>query len=151
MLTCLAEFSESLRLGRVDHGRDPTVMGRADIVAFTNRLAHKQRTGKISAWKQVAVARDVRRFLGDIRPLGLTRPRPARGWPARERGAVAPGRPRRGRGRWPGPRAPTQWLREREVAPLGNEFWPHLARFGAGSGNEFWPHLETLVGGWRTA
>jgi integrase len=82
MLICLAEFSESLRLGRVDHGRDPTVLGRADIVAFTNRLAHKQRTGKISAWKQVAVARDVRRFLGDIRPLGLTRPgQPAAGLP----------------------------------------------------------------------
>jgi integrase len=82
MLTCLAEFSQSLRLGRVDHGTDPTVLGRGDIVAFTNRLAHQQRTGKISAWKQVAVARDVRRFLGDIRPLGLTRPgQPAAGLP----------------------------------------------------------------------
>jgi integrase len=82
MLTCLAELSQSLRLGRVDHGTDPTVLGRGDIVAFTNRLAHKQRTGTISAWKQVAVARDVRRFLGDIRPLGLTRPgQPAAGLP----------------------------------------------------------------------
>jgi integrase len=80
MLTCLAEFSQSLRLGRLDHGHDPAALGRGDIVAFTNRLAHQQRTGKISAWKQVAVARDVRRFLDDIRPLGLTRPgQPAAG------------------------------------------------------------------------
>jgi len=74
MLISLGELSQSLRLGRADHGHDPAALGRADIVAFTNRLAHKQRTGQISAWKQVNVARDVRRFLGDIRPLGLTQP-----------------------------------------------------------------------------
>jgi integrase len=80
MLISLGEFSQSLRLGRADHGQDPAVLGRADIVAFTNRLAHKQRTGAISVWKRVTICRDVRRFLGDIRPLGLTRPgQPAAG------------------------------------------------------------------------
>jgi integrase len=74
MLISLGEFSQSLRLGHADHCHDPAVLGRADIVAFTNRLAYKQRTGAISAWKRVTICRDVRRFLGDIRPLGLTRP-----------------------------------------------------------------------------
>jgi integrase len=74
MLISLGEFSQSLHLGRADHGHDPAVLGRADIVAFTNRLAYKQRTGQFSANKRVTICRDVRRFLGDIRPLGLTRP-----------------------------------------------------------------------------
>lgn len=57
-----------------DHGEDPAALSRRDIIAFTNRLAHHERTGKISVNMRVQACRDARRFLTDIRALGLTRP-----------------------------------------------------------------------------
>jgi integrase len=70
----LGELSASLRLTRADQGEDPAALSRRDIVAFTNRLAHQQRTGQISDKMRVRSCRAIRRFLADIRAIGLTRP-----------------------------------------------------------------------------
>jgi integrase len=75
-------LSTSLRLSRDDRGDDPAALSRRDILTFTNRLAHQQRTGAISELQRLTAARDARRFLVDIRALGLTRPGgPAAGLP----------------------------------------------------------------------
>ncbi len=70
----LAELSTMLRLTRVDHGLDPTDLGRADIVAFLTRLGHLEQTGTLSAHRRLQIARHVRTVLRDARDLGLTRP-----------------------------------------------------------------------------
>jgi integrase len=70
----VGQLSACLRETRPDHGADPAVLGRRDIIAFTNRLAHHERTGKISVKMRVQACRDARRFLTDIRAMGLTRP-----------------------------------------------------------------------------
>ncbi len=70
----LGELSASLRLTRADQAEDPTALSRRDIVAFTNRLAHQQRTGQISEKMRLRSCRALRRFLADIRAMGLTRP-----------------------------------------------------------------------------
>lgn len=67
-------MSACLRETRPDHGEDPAALSRSDIIAFTNRLAHRERTGTISANMRVLACRDARRFLADTRALGLTRP-----------------------------------------------------------------------------
>ena len=41
-------LGNSLRLHRPDEGMHPAVLGRADIVAFLNRLKHQESTGLIS-------------------------------------------------------------------------------------------------------
>jgi len=69
----LGELSASLRLTRDDRGEDPAALSRRDIVAFTNRLAHQQRTGQISEKKRLRYCRALRQFLADIRAMGLTR------------------------------------------------------------------------------
>ena len=45
----LGRLSASLRLQRDDQGMDPTLLGRGDIVAFLNRLAHLGRVSKVIA------------------------------------------------------------------------------------------------------
>ena len=70
----VGQLSVCLRETRPDHGEDPAALSRRDIIAFTNRLAHHERTGTISANMRVQACRDARRFLADIRALGLTRP-----------------------------------------------------------------------------
>lgn len=81
-IKAVTHLSESLRLSRDDHGVDATVLGRADIVTFTNRLAHHRRTCMISEKTQLNTLRRVRRLLEDLRALGMTRPRePAAGLP----------------------------------------------------------------------
>ncbi len=70
----LGELSAGLRLTRADQGEDPAALSRRDIVAFTNRLAHQQRTGQISEQIRLRSCRALRRFLADIRAMGLTRP-----------------------------------------------------------------------------
>ena len=58
-------------------------MGRADILAFTSRLAHLQRTGQMTFRTRLRVTRRVFRFLGDLHVLGMTGPgQPAAGLPA---------------------------------------------------------------------
>lgn len=74
VVAVVRELSDALRLGRDDHGEDPTKLGRGDIMAVTNRLAHKERVGTLTPYMRVVLCRHLRRFLADIRPLGLTRP-----------------------------------------------------------------------------
>ncbi len=73
-VSVVGQLSACLRETRQDHGVDPAALGRRDIIAFTNRLAHHERTGRISIKIRVRACRDARRFLADIRALGLTRP-----------------------------------------------------------------------------
>ncbi|MEA5456929.1 hypothetical protein SPF06_19580 [Sinomonas sp. JGH33] len=70
----LGHLSWSLQHGRPDHGLVLDDLGRADILRFTNRLAHLERSGEISGNKRNSISRRVRRFLEDIRAFGLTRP-----------------------------------------------------------------------------
>jgi integrase len=70
----VGQLSACLQETRPDHGEGPAALSRRDIIAFTNRLAHHERTGKISIKMRVRACRDARRFLADIRAMGLTRP-----------------------------------------------------------------------------
>lgn len=82
VLAAVKELSEVLRVARDDHGEHPSKLGRGDIMTVTNRLAFKERTGKITPYTRVVLSRHLRRFLADIRPLGLTRPEgPSAGLP----------------------------------------------------------------------
>jgi integrase len=69
----LVMLSASLRLQRDDQGMDPTRLGRPDIVAFLNRLAHLEGGGKISAYQRRKMIRHAGKLLRDCRALGLTR------------------------------------------------------------------------------
>jgi integrase len=81
-INAATHLSESLRHCRDDHGIDATLLSRADIVTFTNRLAHHRRTEAISEDTQLNTLRRARRFLEDLRALGMTRPAgPAAGLP----------------------------------------------------------------------
>lgn len=81
-LQALAELSASLRTSRGDRGLEPAALGRADVVAFLNRLAYQAATSQFTTWKRVNYARYVRKFLDDARALGLTLPgRAAAGLP----------------------------------------------------------------------
>jgi integrase len=82
-VNALAALSECLRLTRDDHGDDPRALGRADIVAFTSRLAHLQRTGQMTFRTRLRFTRRVFRFFNDLHVLGMTGPgQPAAGLPA---------------------------------------------------------------------
>ncbi|QGK70323.1 tyrosine-type recombinase/integrase [Allosaccharopolyspora coralli] len=73
-INAVTRLSESLRLSRDDYGTDATRLGRGDVVTFTNRMVYLRRTGQMSEKKQLETLRRVRRFLDDLRALGLTRP-----------------------------------------------------------------------------
>jgi integrase len=73
-VSAIGDLSDSLRLARDDHGEDPAALGRRDIVDFTNRQAHLQRTGQITEHMRLQDCRAVRRFLADIRAMGMTKP-----------------------------------------------------------------------------
>lgn len=82
ILGSLAELDASLRLQRDDHGEDPALLGRRDIVAFTNRLAFLQQNGTISLNRRIDILRHTRTVLASARLAGLTRPGgPAAGCP----------------------------------------------------------------------
>jgi hypothetical protein len=67
---------------RPDHGLDPAALGRNDLEAFLNRLAHLEFTGQIGRYRRNMICRDVRQVLAGIRSLGLTRHgQPAAGLP----------------------------------------------------------------------
>jgi Phage integrase family len=70
----LAELSTTLRQTRTDHGLDPSVLGRTDILAFLARLGHLEQTAALSANRRLQIIRQVRTVLRDTRDLGLTRP-----------------------------------------------------------------------------
>jgi integrase len=82
-INALAMLSECLRLTRDDHGGDPGLLGRADIAAFTSRLAYLQRAGQLTDRTRLRLARRVFRFLNDLHVLGVTGAgQPAAGLPA---------------------------------------------------------------------
>jgi integrase len=68
------ELSASLRLHRNDHGSDPRVLGREDILALLSRLKHREATGQISSWRRSRTCRHLAMILRECRALGLTRP-----------------------------------------------------------------------------
>lgn len=70
----VARLSQSLRAHRADHGDHPAVLGRADIESFLHRLAYLASIGECSPELRVRICRDIKRMLGRIRALGLTRP-----------------------------------------------------------------------------
>ena len=70
----IEELSASLRLQRLDHGDQTATLGRADILAFLNRLKHRESTGQISPWRRSTTCRQVAMILRECRQLGLTRP-----------------------------------------------------------------------------
>ena len=49
-------------------------LGRADMVAFRNDLAHLEAAGKVSRFMRHRVLVDVDQFLREARSMGLTRP-----------------------------------------------------------------------------
>ena len=73
-IAAVAGLSASLHLSRTDRGSVPRELSRRDIVAFTNRLAHRQRAGEITEKMRLTSCRALRRFLFDIRAMGLCRP-----------------------------------------------------------------------------
>jgi hypothetical protein len=52
----------------------PALLGRAGIETFLHQLAYLTSAGEGSPELRTAICRDVRRILGRIRALGLTRP-----------------------------------------------------------------------------
>jgi integrase len=67
-------LSQSLRLARDDGGHDPAALGREDIVAFSNRLAHQLRTGELTADSRLRLTRRIFRLLNDMHAKGITAP-----------------------------------------------------------------------------
>jgi integrase len=67
-------LGDSLRLHRPDNGMNPAVLGRADIVAFLNRLKHRESTGLISGYRRRKIAQHAALVLGECRAMGLARP-----------------------------------------------------------------------------
>ncbi|WP_406296425.1 hypothetical protein [Streptomyces sp. NBC_00624] len=74
IIAAVVMLSESLRLQRPDRGEVPALWGRADIVAYCNRMGHLTATGKQSASRRLAYTRFVRRVLLRFRTLGLAGP-----------------------------------------------------------------------------
>ena len=72
-------LSASLRLARDDGGHDPAALGREDIVAFSNRLAHQARTGEMTTDTRLRLARRIFRLLNDMHAKGITAPGGAAG------------------------------------------------------------------------
>jgi integrase len=76
-LKSLEMLSASLRLQRADQGMDLALLGRVDLVAFLNRLAHLQALeGEegLSTYLRCQTVRQAARLLRECRALGLTRP-----------------------------------------------------------------------------
>jgi integrase len=70
----IAALGESLRLHRSDEGMQPAEVGRADIVAFLNRLKHQESSGEISAYQRRKIAQHAALVLRECRAIGLARP-----------------------------------------------------------------------------
>jgi integrase len=69
----VVHLSQSLRANRADHGEDPAALGRTDIESLLHRLAYLVSMGECSPELRAKICRDIKRFLGRIRALGLTR------------------------------------------------------------------------------
>lgn len=70
----LGVFSESLERHRPDRGADPAALCRADMLAFSNDLAHLEAAGRLSRQGRGSVLRGVAQFLREARGIGLARP-----------------------------------------------------------------------------
>jgi len=70
----VVRLSRSLQGSRADHGNHPVVLARGDIESFLHRQAYLASIGECSPELRARVCRDVKRILGRIRALGLTRP-----------------------------------------------------------------------------
>jgi site-specific recombinase XerD len=70
----VAQLSQSLRANRADHGDHPAVLGRTDSESFLHRLTYLASIGECSPEVRVRICRNIKRILGRIRALGLTRP-----------------------------------------------------------------------------
>lgn len=69
----LALLSDSLRIQRPDSGVDLRELSRADAASFLNRISFLHAQGEIGDNKRARVVRELRRMLGQLRALGLTR------------------------------------------------------------------------------
>lgn len=74
LLAGVVRLSQSLRGSRPDHGVHPALLERGDIESFLHRLGYLVSIGECSPELRAKTGRDVKRFLGRIRALGLTRP-----------------------------------------------------------------------------
>jgi integrase len=72
-VNALELLSASLRRHRADHGMDPTLVGRVDLVAFLNRLGQLHADGHLSSYQRRNTVREAARLLRECRELGLTR------------------------------------------------------------------------------
>lgn len=70
----LGTFSESLCRHRPDRGAHPGVLGRDDVLAFSNDLAHLETAGRLSRRGRGSLLRGVAQFLREARAMGLARP-----------------------------------------------------------------------------
>jgi integrase len=73
-VNALELLSASLRRHRPDHGMNPTLVGRVDLVAFLNRLGQLHADGHLSSYQRRNTVREGARLLRECRELGLTRP-----------------------------------------------------------------------------
>ncbi|WP_343577526.1 tyrosine-type recombinase/integrase [Mycobacterium sp.] len=69
---CLERLSESLRM-RSDRGEVPSMLGRADIDNFLNRMTYLESSGVLSRDTRIRTCQQTKTMLSRIRALGLTR------------------------------------------------------------------------------
>lgn len=74
MILVVGRLSESLRRHRHDDGADPAALSRADVLAFSNDLAHLEAGGRLSRYMRGQTMHDLAQFLREARGMGLTRP-----------------------------------------------------------------------------
>jgi integrase len=70
----IGRLGDCMRLYRSDEGMQPAILGRADTVAFLNRLKHQESAGDISASQRRKVAQHAALVLRECRAIGLARP-----------------------------------------------------------------------------
>ena len=111
-LSSLVELATSLRLQRDDHGLNPPLLGRPDIVAFTNRLAFLQQSGALSLNRRIDILRHIRTVLASARSQGMTRPGQALAGLPEDFCLVKEDIPRKDRSEGPGRALPTEIMRQ---------------------------------------
>ena len=111
-LGSLTELDTSLRVQRDDHGRDPALLGRRDIVAFTSRLAFLQQSGMLSLNRRIDILRHTRTVVASARLAGLTRHGEALAGLPDDFGLLREDVPRKDRGDEPGRALPAEIMRQ---------------------------------------
>jgi integrase len=72
-IEAMIRLSQSLHRHRDDHGMDPRLLTRSDIVMFLNWLAYLTEQGELSQYARGRRAYDGKRLLHRMRSMGLTR------------------------------------------------------------------------------